>query len=90
MWEDIKYKYYLKSSWAVNYCKEMLPKTIEELETLYSLNKASFYYQTTQEQYGGRAYNIHCYDLSSSHLSLLARKKFPYGGFTMEDDGNKV
>jgi hypothetical protein len=44
MWEDIKYKYYLNAPWAVNYCMEMLPKTEDELEILFSLNKASFFY----------------------------------------------
>ena len=90
MWEDIKYKYFLNAPWAVNYCIEMLPKTQEELEILYSLNKASFFYQSNQNWYDGRAYNVHCYDLSSSHLSFLARKRFPYEGFKEGTDGDEI
>lgn len=86
---DIYQKYYLYCPWAQNYCKEMVPKTQDELDLLDCLNKASFYY-SNPKCYGDRSYNVHCYDLSSSHLSLLARKKFPYKSFELEEDPKKI
>ena len=86
---DIYQTYYLYCPWATNYCKEMVPKTEDELNVLNWLNKASFYY-SNPNWYGDRAYNVHCYDLSSSHLSFFARKKFPYGGFQLEEDFKKI
>ena len=86
---DIYQRYYLYCPWATNYCKEMVPKTQDELDVLNWLNKASFYY-SNPNWYGDRAYNVHCYDLSSSHLSFFARKKFPYGGFQLEEDFEKI
>ena len=89
MWEDIKYKYYLWQPWATEYCKEMVPKTEEELILLEQLNKASFFY-CNRERFGQRNYKVYCYDLSSSHLSFLARKRFPYEGFKKEENPKEI
>lgn len=89
MWEDMKYRYYLWQPWAINYCKEMVPKTEEELINLESLDKASFYF-CNSKYFNKREYYVYCYDLSSSHLSFLARKRFPYKGFELEEDTKKI
>lgn len=89
MWEDMKYRYYLWQPWAANYCKEMVPKTEEELVNLEALDKASFYF-CNSNYFNKREYYVRCYDLSSSHLSFLARKKFPYQSFELEEDSSKI
>ena len=80
MWEDIKYKYYLKSEWSTNFVETLLPQNDDEWLQMNQLDKASFYY-CNDEYYNKRAVNVKCYDISSSHLSLLARKKYPSSTF---------
>lgn len=80
MWEDIKYRYYLKSQWNQNYVKSLLPQTIEEYELMFNLNRASFYY-TNSDYFNKIVAGIKSYDISSSHIGFMSREKFPSSSF---------
>lgn len=80
MWEDIKYRYYLSASWNLDYVKRLLPQTIEEYEMMFSLNKGGFYY--TNLSYSNQIVaGINSYDISSSHIGFMSRKKYPCSSF---------
>ena len=80
MWEDVKYKYFLKSAWSSNFVNTLLPQSEEEWEQIQHLDKGSFYF-CNSDYFNKKVANVHCYDISSSHLSLLARKKYPSSSF---------
>ena len=80
MWEDVKYKYFLKSAWSSNFVNTLLPQSEEEWEQIQHLDKGSFYF-CNSDYFNKKVPNVHCYDISSSHLSLLARKKYPSSSF---------
>jgi len=80
MWEDVKYKYFLKSAWSSNFVNTLLPQCEEEWEQMKHLDKGSFYF-CNSDYFNKKVPNVHCYDISSSHLSLLARKKYPSSSF---------
>lgn len=81
MWEDIKYKYYLKSSWSSNYVEMLLPQDEDEWEEMKQLDKGSFYF-CNSDYFNKIVPQVYCYDISSSHISLLLRKKYPSSSFT--------
>lgn len=80
MWEDVKYKYFLKSAWSSNFVNTLLPQSEDEWEQMKHLDKGSFYF-CNSDYFNKKVPNVHCYDISSSHLSLLARKKYPSSSF---------
>lgn len=86
-WNYIKNKFYLTSS-NKTICKTLCPKTIEEFEELDSLNKASYYY-VNQNLIGDVIENVYSWDISSSHIGFLARKKFPSTEFKKTKNGEE-
>ena len=91
MWEDIKYRYYLRSSWNQAYLRELLPQSIEQYQLMFSLNRAAFYYQNSS--FIGRIVpRVNSYDISSSHIGFMARKKYPSSSFieANEEDYQKI
>lgn len=75
-WFDIVEKFYLKGSWANNFRGSLLPKSEEELDLYLRVNKASFYF-TNPAFINKTLENIRGYDISSSHLGFILRKKYP-------------
>lgn len=88
-WEDIYHYYYLYYVWATDTCKELCPKTEQEYEAMLGLNKASFYY-TNPDSFGSISTNLHCYDISSSHIGFYYRKKFPSTPFVRTNDAKEI
>lgn len=89
MWEDIKYRYYLRSTWNQRFCEELCPRTEDEYEVLFSLNKAGFYY--ANKDYEGKVVQkLHSYDISSSHIGFMARELYPSSHFEREDNPKKI
>ena len=86
-WEDIKYKYYLKAN--TNICKEMLPQDRQEYETMERLFKSSFYY-SNPKFHGRQVIKVHQYDIHSSHIGFMARKKYPYEHFTRTNNIEEI
>ena len=89
MWWDIGEKNYLWSKWAYSWRKEMLPKSEEELNLYLDFNKGG-YFMINEKFVGDTIKDVHSYDASSNHISLIARKDFPYGGFEKEEDPEKI
>lgn len=75
-WFDIVEKFYLKSPWANNFRESLLPKSKEELDLYLRVNKASFYF-TNPTFINKTLENVRGYDISSSHLGFILRKKYP-------------
>ena len=75
-WFDIVEKYYLKSPWANNFRESLLPKSKEELDLYLRVNKASFYF-TNPVFINKTLEDVRGYDISSSHLGFILRKKYP-------------
>lgn len=75
-WFDIVEKFYLKGSWANNFRSSLLPKSKEELDLYLRVNKASFYF-TNPAFINKTLENVRGYDISSSHLGFILRKKYP-------------
>ena len=75
-WFDIVEKFYLKGSWANNFRSSLLPKSKEELDLYLRVNKASFYF-TNPTFINKTLENVRGYDISSSHLGFILRKKYP-------------
>lgn len=75
-WFDIVEKFYLKSPWANNFRESLLPKSKEELDLYLRVNKASFYF-TNPAFINKTLENVRGYDISSSHLGFILRKKYP-------------
>lgn len=85
---DIKYKNYLYAKWNYNNVQELAPKCQEELDLYIAANKGGYY--MINEKYVDKVVeNVYSFDSSSSHISLMARKDYPYGGFEREEDVNK-
>ena len=75
-WFDIVEKFYLKSPWADSFRSNLLPKSKEELDLYLRVNKASFYF--TNPAFTNKTLeNVRGYDISSSHLGFILRKKYP-------------
>lgn len=89
MWKDVCNQYYLYYIWASNYCKELAPQDDDEFEWMSTLDKGSFYY-CNPNSFNRVTTQIHCYDISSSHLGLLYRKKFPLNHFTKTEDYKEI
>ena len=89
MWEDIKYRYYLRASWARNLCEMVVPQTEDEFCTLDNMNKGGYYFQNPL-YIGKTCANVKQYDISSSHISLMARKKFPSSCGHYEEDAEVI
>lgn len=90
MWKDLSYRYYLSTGKASRALREaLLPKTPDEYALMLELNRGSFYF-TNRDYFGKVVKDVHSYDISSSHLSFLARKKFPCAGFNYEEDPAEI
>lgn len=90
MWKDLSYRYYLDRGKASKKLREdLLPKDQDEYELMLDLDKASFYF-TNADYFNKVVLNVHSYDISSSHLSFLARKKFPSSGFVFESNMSRI
>ena len=76
---EIKYNFYCSNERKA-LMENTLPQDYEEYRDMLKLNRASFYYSNAA-YHGGVAYNLHCYDISSSHISFITRKKYPYEPF---------
>ena len=87
-WFDIVEKFYLKGSWANNFRGSLLPKSEEELDLYLRVNKASFYF-TNPAFINKTLENVRGYDISSSHLGFILRKKYP-STEALKVEGNEV
>lgn len=89
MWLDIAENYFLYGTQNRDFVKECLPKTPNELDLLVDIHKGG-YYMVNNNVIEKTIENVYSFDSSSCHISLMARKPFPYGGFTEEIDENKI
>lgn len=82
IWKDMlsNRDLYLGAYWSKIFCEELLPKDELEYWDMQELNKASFYYYN-KDKFNMNIPKVYSFDISSSHLSFLMRKKFPYKGF---------
>lgn len=87
-WFDIVERFYLKSPWANNFRSNMIPKSQEELNLYLQVNKASFYF-TNPKYINQTLEGVKGYDISSSHLGFILRKKYPVNG-AMKATGNEI
>lgn len=87
-WFDIVEKFYLKGSWANNFRSSLLPKSEEELDLYLRVNKASFYF-TNPAFINKTLENVRGYDISSSHLGFILRKRYP-STEALKVEGNEV
>ena len=85
---DIKYKNYLYAKWNFNNVQELAPSCEEELDLYIEANKGG-YYMINEKYVDKIVENVYSFDSSSSHISLMARKPYPYGGFTREENMEK-
>ena len=91
MWNQMQSLYFLHCrGGARELVYSLLPQDEQELILLTEkLNKASFCW--ANPEYLGRSIpRVYSYDLSSSHLSFFARKKFPYEPFQEVTDLKEV
>lgn len=88
-WEDMKYTYFLKTRGSKNLCEELAPQDFEEYDIMCRLFKSSFYF-SNPKFHGKRAIKVHQYDIHSSHIGLMARKKYPYEKFTKTEDVEEI
>ena len=91
MWNQMQSLYFLQCrGGAKELVYSLLPQDEQELILLTEkLNKASFCW--ANPEYLGRSIpRVYSYDLSSSHLSFFARKKFPYESFQEITDLKEV
>lgn len=77
---DIKYKNYLYANWNMNNVRDLAPQSEEELQLYIEANKGG-YYMINEKYVDQIVENVYSFDSSSSHISLMARKSYPYGGF---------
>lgn len=89
MWEDIAYQSYFKAPWARGYVFEMLPNSMEEYELYEGYNKAGFFFGN-QDYKDKVIRNVHQYDITSSYLSSISRRKFPKERFTAAESFDDV
>lgn len=87
-WFDIVNRFYLKGAWANHFRGELLPKTEEELDLYLRVNKASFYF-TNPKYINQTLTDIRGFDISSSHLGFILRKKYPSTS-AVKVEGNEV
>lgn len=91
MWNQMQSLYFLQCNGsAKTLVHSLLPQDEEELLLITEkLNKASFCW--ANPNYLGQAVpRVYSYDLSSSHLSFFARKKFPYEPFQEVADVKEI
>lgn len=48
MWEDMKYRYYLRTPEVRGYCKQMLPNDRDEFDYMSFIYKGSFFYSNPE------------------------------------------
>lgn len=91
MWNQMQSLYFLQCrGGAKQLVYSLLPQDEQELILLTEkLNKASFCW-ANPEYLGKSVPRVYSYDLSSSHLSFFARKKFPYEPFQEVTDPKEV
>ena len=89
MWNQMDSEYFLQG--RVKYLvTDLLPQNEKQLEIMTErLNKASFCWVNPKYQ-DTVVTKLGCYDLSSSHLSFFARKKFPYEPFQEVTDSKEI
>lgn len=86
MWEDIKYKYYLRSNWNMEFVKRLLPEDWDQFNLMFNLNKAAIYYSNSKFM-NKIVPRVNSYDISSSHIGFMSRKKYPSSGFIKAEEG---
>lgn len=89
MWEDVKYRAFLKSRKQLSFTNDLLPQSREELDDMSRLYKGGFYF-TNDEYFNKKVPNVNCYDIHSSHIGLMARKKFPCKAFTQAQSADEA
>lgn len=89
MWEDVQYKSFLKSKKQLNFTCDLLPQSRNELEDMGSLYKGGFYY-TNDKFFNRKVANVNCYDIHSSHIGLMARKRYPCQTFTQAQSADEA
>ena len=89
MWNQMSSEYFLQGR-AKPLVTALLPQNKQQLEIMTErLNKASFCWINPKYQ-SQVVSKLGCYDLSSSHLSFFARKKFPYEPFQEVEDSEEI
>jgi len=66
-----------------------LPQSKEELDDMSWLYKGGFYF-TNDDYFNKKVPNVNCYDIHSSHIGLMARKKFPCRAFTQAQTADEA
>lgn len=91
MWNQMQSLYFLQcNGGAKALVHSLLPQDEEELLLITEkLNKASFCW-ANPDYLGQPVPRVYSYDLSSSHLSFFARKKFPYEPFQEVADVKEI
>lgn len=89
MWDDIKRTYYLYTNDCKNICEMLMPKDWDEFDSMDRLSKAAFYY-SNPDFFGEVSVKLHSYDISSSHIGLLYRKRFPSTTFTRTENPEEI
>ena len=89
MWEDVRYCAFLKSKKQLSFAEDLLPQSKEELEDMSWLYKGGFYF-TNDDYFNKKVPNVNCYDIHSSHIGLMARKKFPCKAFTQAQTADEA
>lgn len=89
MWWDVSEQNYLWSKWSYAWRKDMVPKTEEELNLYLELDKGG-YFMLNKNYAGEVVKNVHSFDASSNHISLMGRKAYPYEAFQKEENDEKV
>lgn len=89
MWQEISYKGYFDAKWCKSFCQEMCPKSWDELNLLLDYYKGGYYFVDNDIK-NEVIQNVHSYDISSSHLSLMARKRYPSEQFEEIKDTNEI
>lgn len=91
MWSQMQSLYFLQCNGGAKVLvHSLLPQDEEELLLITEkLNKASFCW-ANPDYLGQSVPRVYSYDLSSSHLSFFARKKFPYEPFQEVADVKEI
>lgn len=89
MWDDIKREYHLYTNECRNLCRILMPQDQDEFDSMNGLSKAAFYY-SNPDYFGELVTNLHSYDISSSHIGLLYRKRFPSSTFKRTEDIDEI
>lgn len=81
-WDIAENNYFSIDKTMVRLRQSMCPQTEEEFNLYYEVYKGSYYFINPLYK-GTSVPNVKCYDISSSHLGLMLRKKYPIGTATL-------